>query len=148
MPLSPPTLALLIAYLFDHKYVLSTVYTCISALGFRHRLAGYYDPTKSFVIGQILKGCAKIGSQLDTRLPISLPILNCIIQAATHLSDSTYNTSIPGYVFIRPFFLFVERVKSLNLRTDNQPICLDEVTKLLNSPNQFEAFKVTFLDFV
>ena len=88
LPVPPPTLALFIAYMFDHKYAPSTVNTYVSALGYCHKLAGFFDPTKIFFIIQMLKGYGKIGSRLDSRLPITLPILQRIVMSAIQLSDS------------------------------------------------------------
>ena len=92
IPISPPTLALFIAYLFDHHYASSTVNSYVSAIGYSHKLAGLHDPTKSFFINQMLKGYGKIGCRLDSRLPITLPILHRIVWATSHLSDSFFNT--------------------------------------------------------
>ena len=79
----PASLALFVAYLFDNKYASSTVNTYVSALGYYHRLAGLRDLTKTFYIRKILKGYGKISHKLDTRLPITLPILVRMMQAST-----------------------------------------------------------------
>ena len=49
--------------------------TYVSAPGYFRRLAGLRDPTKTFYISEMLKGYGKIGYKLDSRLPITLPIL-------------------------------------------------------------------------
>ena len=41
---------LFIAYLYDHKYAASTVNTFVSALSYSHKLWGYPDPSKAFVV--------------------------------------------------------------------------------------------------
>lgn len=90
LPISPPNLALFIAYMFDNHYAPSTVTTYISALGYSHKLSGYPDPTKVFFIMQMLKGYGKLGARLDSRLPITLPILHRILEAASSFSSSKY----------------------------------------------------------
>ena len=90
LPISPSVLALFIAYLFDLKYAPSTVNTYVSAIGHSHRLSGLPDPTRVFYILQILKGYGKKGFRLDSRLPITLPILNRIIEASAHIAGSRY----------------------------------------------------------
>jgi len=82
IPISPPTLAVFIAYVFDRHYASSTVNTYVSAIGYSHKLSGLPDPTKIFFINQMLKGYGKIGFRLDSRLPITLPILHRIVWAA------------------------------------------------------------------
>ena len=75
LPVLPATLALFVAHLFDCRYASPTVNTYVSALGYFHRLASLQDPTKTFYIIEMLKGYGKIGYKLDSRLPITLPIL-------------------------------------------------------------------------
>ena len=93
LPVTPPVLALFIAYLFDHHYAPSTVSTYISALGYTHKLSDLPDPTKSFFIIQMMKGYHKKGICLDSRLPITLPILHWVIGASQQFSCSAYYKS-------------------------------------------------------
>ena len=76
LPISPSVMALFISYLYNCSYAPSTVNTYISALGYCHKLMGLSDPSKVFYVSQILKGHGKVGFRLDSRLPITLPILN------------------------------------------------------------------------
>ena len=39
-----------IAYLYDLRYAASTVDTFVSALSYSHKLSGYPDPFKTFVV--------------------------------------------------------------------------------------------------
>lgn len=43
---------------------------------------GFSDPAKVFYVSQMLKGYNKVGFRLDTRLPITLPILDKLISAS------------------------------------------------------------------
>ena len=54
--------------------------TYVSALVYSHKLSGLPDPTKVIFIIQML------GSRLDKRLPITLPILHRIIDSAVHFA--------------------------------------------------------------
>jgi len=64
--------------MYDRHYATSTVSTYVSILGYSHKLSGFPDPTKAFFIVQMLKGYGKLGSRVDSRLPITLPILHRI----------------------------------------------------------------------
>ena len=75
LPVLPATLALFVAHLFNRRYASFTVNTYVSALGYFHRLAGLWDPAKTFYITEMLKGYGKIGYKLDSRLSITFPIL-------------------------------------------------------------------------
>ena len=46
---------LFIAYLYDLMYAASTINTYVSALSYSHKLSGYPDPSKAFVVLLILK---------------------------------------------------------------------------------------------
>ena len=111
LPISPPILALFIAYMYDCHYAPSTVTTYVSALGYCHKLSGFPDPTKAFFIVQMLKGYGKLGSRLDSRLPITLPILNRILES----SDEICHTPVVyfGPRAHLPFLLVYGLVSSL-----------------------------------
>ena len=148
LPISPPNLALFIAYLFDNHYAPSTVTTYVSALGYSHKLSGFPDPSRVFFIMQMLKGYSKLGARLDSRLPITLPILHKIIQAASRFSCSKYQIcqfqamcSIAFYAFLR-----VGEMTSTT-RQGPQPLQIHQVVKLVNDSNDIVSLKLTFYDF-
>ena len=146
IPISPPTLALFIAYLFDHHYASSTVNSYVSAIGYSHKLAGLHDPTKSFFINQMLKGYGKIGCRLDSRLPITIPILHRIVWATSHLSDSFFNTCRFQAMCLFAFYTFA-RVGEITASASGTTIYLHQVSKLVNDNQEAVAFKVTFLKY-
>ena len=86
--ITPATIALFIAYLLERSYAASTVNTYISALGYPHKLSDLPDPTRVFYIIQMLKGCGKTGARLDSRLPITLPILKSLLEVAPRTTGS------------------------------------------------------------
>ena len=90
LPISPATTALFIAYLFERNYASSTVNTYLSALSYSHKLAELPDPTQVFYIIQMLKGYGKNRARLDSRLPITLPILQRLIEVSPRLGGSNY----------------------------------------------------------
>ena len=97
LPVSPTILALFVAFLYDRQYAPSTVYTYVSALGYSHKLYGFPDPSKAFFIVKMLKGYGKVGLRLDSRLPLTLPILHRLIQATLFKAMC----SLAFYAFLR-----------------------------------------------
>lgn len=96
----------------------------------------------------MLKGYGKLGACLDSRLPITLPILHKIIAAASRFSCSKYQIcqfqamcSIAFYAFLR-----VGEMTSTN-RHGPQPLQLHQVVKLVNNSNSIVSLKLTFQDF-
>ena len=126
IPISPSTLAFFIAYLFDRHYAPSTVNTYVSAIGYSHKLAGFQDPTKTFFINQLLKGYGKIGFRLDSRLPITLPILHRIVWAASQLADSLVNTCRFQAICLFAFYTFA-RVGEITASASGTNIHLHQV---------------------
>lgn len=94
LPISPPVLALFIAYMYDRHYAPSTVSTYVSAIGYCHKLSGFPDPTKAFFFIQMLKGYGKLGSHLDSRLPITLPIRHRILGSSAHFCRTPYDSCL------------------------------------------------------
>ena len=97
-------MALFIAYLAERKYASSTVLTYISALVFPHRLAGLPDPTKGDMIQLTLRGYRKLNPSRDSRLPISLPILENIISSCVHTQSTLYNRKLLQGMYAIAFF--------------------------------------------
>ena len=102
--------------MFQRSYPASTAYTYVSALGYSHRLAGFSDPTKVFWVTEMLKGYHKLGSRLDTRLPITLPILRRITEAVISISSSQYRAYLFHAMFTTAFLPFRALAKSLLVR--------------------------------
>ena len=124
LPISPHTLALFITIMYDNNYAPSTVSSYVSALGYSHRLLSFPDPTKAFFIIQMLKGYTKLGSHLDSRLPITLPILHRIIEGASQLAISQLHCcqfqamcAIAFYGFLR-----ISEITSNSLKNADVPL--------------------------
>ena len=148
LPITPANLALFIAYLFERNYAHSTVNTYISALSYSHKLLGLPDPTRVFYIIQMLKGYGKTGSQLDSRLPITLPILQSLLEVAPRTKGSSYQIcqfkamcSLAFFAFLRMGEITTSKNKSC------QPLQLHQLAYVCDSGNPVAAMKLTFHDF-
>jgi hypothetical protein len=73
--------------MFDRDYAPAYV----SAIGYSHKLLHLVDPTKVFYIIQMLKGYGKLDFCLDSRLPITLPILTQLLMDAAHCIGTSYD---------------------------------------------------------
>ena len=78
--------------------------TYISALSFPHRLAGWPDPTKSEMVKLALRGYSKLYPSQDTRLPITLPILERIITACNDVFSVCYQRKLIKAMYALAFF--------------------------------------------
>ena len=147
LPISPSVLTLFITYLFDLKYAPSTVNTHVSAIGYSNRLSGLPDPTRVFYILQILKGYGKKGFRLDSRLLITLPILNRIIEASAHIAGSQYQICQFKAMCSLAFFAFL-RIGEITVTTsNNQPLQLHQLSQLYDTNNHVKGINLTFENF-
>ena len=149
LPISPSLMALFIGYMFHFHYAPSTVTKYISALGYSHKLLGFPDPSKVFYVSQILKGYKKVGFRLDSRLPITLPILDRLVSIAPFLQGSTYQISQFQAMCSLAFYAFL-RIGEMTVHFNgnaNPPLQLHQITKLISPSGELQAFKLTFGDF-
>ena len=148
-PIAPHTLALFIAFMYDKKYAPSTVSSYVSALGYSHKFLGLADPTKVFFIIQILKGYGKIGSRLDSRLPITLPVLNRIIESSAQLTITHYQSLQLNAMCSIAFFAFLRigEITYTSPKDAHVPLQVHQLSKLLDPSKQVVALKLTFGNF-
>ena len=104
----------------------------LSAIGYSHKLAGAEDPTKVFFILQMLKGYNKKGFRLDSRLSITLPILERIMSSAFQTTLSRYEAYLFRAMCAIAFFAF--------LRVGEMTVSGKQSTNALTIPpsNSFE----------
>lgn len=110
------TLALFVAYLYEKSYSPTTVLTYISAIGYVHRLAGWPGPSKSDRVQIILSGYFKIRpASADTRMPITLPLLERIITALELTQPSRFQRKIVQAMCSLAFFAAL-RIGEITIR--------------------------------
>ena len=140
----------IIAYMYNKKYAPSTVSSNVSALGYSHIFLGHRDPTKAFFIIQILKGYGKIGSRFASRLPITRPVLNRIIESLAKLAISQYYQRCQFQAMcLTAFFAFLQIGEiTYNLPKDaGVPLQVNHLAKLVDFAKRVVALKLTFGNF-
>ena len=133
--------------MFEHHYAASTANTYVSALGYRHRLAGVTDPTKVFWIIEMLKGYGKLSSRAHTRLPITLPILRNVLTRTRTICPSLYRARLFSAMCTTAFFAFL-RVGELTFCPRSPDVLqLNQVVQLVESSGHITGLKITFTNF-
>ena len=135
--------------MYDRHYAPSTVSTYVSALGYCHKLSGFPDPTKAFFIVQMLKGYGKLGCRLDSRLPITLPILHRILESSVQICHTPYDSCLFRAMCSLAFFACM-RVGEFTCKTPRERgslIQLHQLTQLVDANQRVISLKFTFLDF-
>ena len=81
--------------------------TYVSALGYKHRLADFADPTGVFFIMEMLKGYVKVSRRLDTRLPITVSIIERMCANCALVLDSCYIACMSKAMCTTAFYSFM-----------------------------------------
>lgn len=97
----------------------------------------------------MLKGYGKVGSTLDSRLPITIPILQqlCVANASANLSH--FDVVLFKAMCLVAFFAFL-RLGKFTVRTDSDAskvLQLSQISRLVDSNGHLVSFKVTFSNF-
>ena len=108
-PATPGHIVYYIAHLHQRGLVASTITSKLSPIAYFHKINQYQDPTSSFIVQKALSGVKKLSPSGDSRLPISIPMLDSLMSQVRHSSMSPYSAtmmrsmmSLAFYGFLRP----------------------------------------------
>lgn len=107
LPLSISNVCNFIAVLFERSYSPSTILSHVSALSYVHKLLNVFDPTSSFLVRKMIKGCENLHTNKESRLPITKDILAKLLNSLD-ICIADYNVRILlGAVFLLAFSAFL-----------------------------------------
>ena len=108
LPISVDNLSFFIAYLFEKGLSATSIMSLMSAISYYHKiLPDYvekYDPTKAFIIKQLLTGIKKQRPSLDSRQPLTLNIILSMIEKIHLLGLSFFENSLFKALFFFAFY--------------------------------------------
>jgi len=117
LPLSVLDICNFIGFLFDRSYSPSTILSNISAISFMHKIFGFADPTTSFIVNKLIKGCQKLRKSKDTRRPITLEILQKLVLAMENCIPALSHRVLLKAVFLLAFNAFL-RLGEILIRSE------------------------------
>ena len=103
LPLSPVCLPLYISYLSFRKLAYSTITLHLSAISYAHKLGGFCDPTKSFLIQKLLTALSR-QRHADIRLPITRPVLHELVRSLEYTNSSAFQRTLFSAMFLTAFY--------------------------------------------
>ena len=106
LPLSVSTISLFVAYLYSKHFAPSTISTYLSAIAYVHKMLSLPDNTRSFLIDKLVTGTYRLSTTVDTRLPITIPILNKILLHLPAVISSSYEICMFKAMFLFAFCAF------------------------------------------
>ena len=108
LPASIQTVREFIAWLSLQNLAPSTISTYVSGVAHFHKVRGWPDPTKDFIISKLVEGARRDKyPHGDRRVPISLPILSRIIEALPQVCTSHYENIMFRAAMLCAFFGFM-----------------------------------------
>ena len=81
----------------------STVLTILSALGFWHKLNGLEDPTRHYLVTKMVAGIRNTRQTADVRLPITIPILQKMLDGLPSVIPLHYEQCMLASMFALAF---------------------------------------------
>ena len=106
----------------------------VSSIGYFHRLSDVPDPTKVGYIMELLRCYGKLRSRVDTRLPITIPILRTAFDVLLSLSLSHFQSLLFKAMSSLAFFAFLH-IGEITSRADEDSknsLQLSQVLKITN----------------
>ena len=96
-----------IAWLSLRSKAPTTIATYVAAVGHMHKMRGWPDPTRDFLVTKLLEGCRRDRPSTDSRLPISIPMLSEIVRSLPFICTSLYEAKMFKAAFLVAFFGFM-----------------------------------------
>ena len=107
LPVDRSLIVRFIAWLYSRGYSYSTIATYISAVSFLHKMHGFPDFSKDFVIQKVLIGSKKAGNQVDNRLPLTKELVDLLCHSVPKLTGDDYLQALIRAMFLTAFYGFL-----------------------------------------
>ena len=107
LPILPIWVALYITDLRRTGKAPSTIQSHLSAISYIHKCSELVDPVSSFLVQKAMTGVRKGNVTMDTRLPITLPLLQRLCLSLKETCSSQYDRIMFQAMFSLAFFAFL-----------------------------------------
>ena len=117
-PVPVTFILLFVAHLHGQGFAPQSITSIISVLSYFHKVNGFSDPTKNFIVTKMLTGARNLRKSCDIRLPITLPILTHLIAALPQVFNSNYKCLMLRAMMVLAFRAYL-RVGEMVPRSKN-----------------------------
>ena len=138
LPANAGHVILFIAELYKSGLTAATITSKMSAISYYHKLHSLPDPVSHFIAQKALAGVRKLASSTDVRLPITLSLLQRLIDSAKWVVGSHYYVKLLRSMMTLCFFALLRPGEV----TDSPHNLMFDNVQLVN-----EQITVTFLSF-
>ncbi|MES9881804.1 MAG: hypothetical protein ABW185_13080 [Sedimenticola sp.] len=140
-------MSLFIAYLHHEGFAPKTMSTYLSAIGYVHKLNSLPDPSTAFLVTKLVAGAYRLKPSFDTRLPITVPVLNKLLQSLPHVTTSSFEHFLFRSMFLLGFSAFarIGEITVASLGDSFKTMQLSDVTFVNSSvPSGGLSVEITF----
>lgn len=85
----------------------TTAQTYIAGIANHHKLNGWDDPTKHFVLHKVMEGFKRSDRRTDSRVPITIDLMKVLLPALQNTCSSVYEQHLFKAAFLLAFFGFL-----------------------------------------
>ena len=103
-PANSGQVLLYISDLYQQGLTAPTIQSKMSAITYYHKLMSLPDPLDSFIVQKALLGVKKLASSVDHRLPVTLSMLQQLMEKASKVTSSDYYTHMLRAMMCLSFF--------------------------------------------
>lgn len=96
-----------VAYLSAAGLSHATARSYLSAISYKCKIMGYPDPTQNFLTVKLLLGMKHLKQRTDTRLPITLQLLERLVGVLPVVCESEYESKLFAAAYTLAFFGFL-----------------------------------------
>ena len=129
------------AYLYQNNFVPASIRSHLSAIAYSHNILNLKNPADSFLINKMVKGIALERQVCDTRYPITLPILQSLLNILRHISMSVYERRLFSAMFTTAFYAFLRCGELRSSSHNTQLSQVDMSSSLSHFIIKFHHFK-------
>ncbi len=115
-----------------------TAKTYLAAISYQCKMLNYSDITSNFIVTKMIEGMKRLKPLKDSRLPITIELLNNMVSALPAICTSNYETLLFSAAFCLAFFGFL-RIGEFSVVNNNLSKVFDlKQIKLLKARNCIE----------
>ena len=127
LPLAPNIILFFIGYLSLRGFASASITTYVSAIGYVHKIKSVHDPTSCHLVQKVLAAISKVSPSSDTRLPITLLILQQLVDALPTVVSNRYNMVMLQAMFVLAFFGLMRIGEFTGAANSKSQLSLDQV---------------------
>lgn len=128
LPISSMDIALFMVHLRREGLSPASIATCVSAISYVHKLLGIPDPAATFLVRKTLVSLQKTTAPVDSRLPITLPLLQKLLRALDFVVTLAYHRSLFKSIMSTAFFGLFRMGELLVTNDPDKVVQLGQIT--------------------